>query len=352
LLSELRLENFRNLESLVWNPAPGPQLLLGGNGVGKTSLLEAVYLLATTRSFRTTQVAECVRHGASRFELQGEVEGAARTHLLVRWVDKERSRRVNGNTTSLSEHLAVLPIVAWTGKDTEILTGPPALRRRFLDRGVLGCRSDGLAVLARYRKILAQKRQALLNRDRTLGLWNELLAQAAVTLMEHRRAYVDQLRQEVAEVLESCSLGLPAISLEYKPSFTTEVNAEEAYARLEKLERQELALQRPLVGPHRDDLVILWGEQALRGVASAGERKVLGLALISAHGRVLSRVGRTPIYLLDDADTELAADTLQAIWKAFEGPVQVLASSNRPDVWKDLSIATVWHLEKGRFVSE
>ena len=348
MLTELSFRSFRNLDSLVWKPAPGLQLLLGGNGAGKTSLLEAVYLLATTRSFRTTQVVECVRHGTEGFQLKGEVEGVARTSLAVSWRHRERLRRVNGNVTSLAGHLAVLPVVAWTGRDAEILTGAPALRRRFIDRGVLGRRPEALEVLGKYRKILAQKRQALLKRDRSLGSWNELLALAAVELMEHRRAYVEELGRQLERVLEECALPLPAVSLRYRPSLDLAASRTSAMAQLEQLEARERDLQRPLIGPHRDDLEIVWGGQKLRGVASAGERKVLGLALVAAHGRVLSEVGRAPVFLLDDADTELAVDTLNSIWRVFEGSLQVFASSNRPEIWRDLSIPCRWYLEKGK----
>ncbi|HEX6201640.1 MAG TPA: AAA family ATPase, partial [Thermoanaerobaculia bacterium] len=123
MLVRLTARTFRNLEPLDLRPAPGRHLLVGGNGAGKTSLLEAVYVLATTKSFRTSRIADCARHGAGGFHLGGEVEAGARVALEVGWraapgglesageaAGGERLRLVNGRTAPLAEHLAVLPV--------------------------------------------------------------------------------------------------------------------------------------------------------------------------------------------------------------------------------------------------
>jgi DNA replication and repair protein RecF len=106
-------------------------------------------------------------------------------------------------------------------------------------------------------------------------------------------------------------------------------------------------MRRPLVGPHRDDLEIRWSEHRIRRVASAGERKALGLALIAAQGRILAEKGRSPIYLLDDADTELDQERLAAIWQAFAPAKQLIATSNRPQIWSHLGIDRHWHCQAG-----
>src|SRR6185369_2133827 len=117
MLTHLAARDFRNLEPLAWAPVPGSHLLLGGNGAGKTSLLEAVYVLATTRSFRTSQIADCIRHGAEFFNLEGEIEDDRRTRLEVGWGGDWRRRTVNGRNAPLAEHLAVLPVVSWVTGD-------------------------------------------------------------------------------------------------------------------------------------------------------------------------------------------------------------------------------------------
>lgn len=362
MLVSLTARDFRNLEPLVWHPGPGSHLLLGDNGAGKTSLLEAVYLLATTKSFRTAQLADCARQGRASFHLEGEVETDARRHLAVDWHrDGDKSRAVNGKPSALGEHLAALPLVAWTTADAELLTGPPELRRRFLDRGVLGVRPAALAVLARYRRALRAKRELLVRSaaggtrrwEDTLAPWNQVLAEAGAEVIRCRRAYAEQLAAELAAVVDLAALGFPAVRLVYRPSPPSSspggvAGAEEIGERLRQAAPRERQRGLPLVGPHRDELAILWGGRPLRGTVSAGERKALGLLLHAAHGRVLAAAGKDPVYLLDDADAELAAPTLAALWPVFAAAPQLFASSNRQRVWEGLEVTAVHPLAKGR----
>lgn len=356
MFSQLTAENFRNLEPLDWRPGAGSHLLLGGNGAGKTSLLEAVYVLATTRSFRAAQISDCVRHGSHSFHLRGEVETDRRSTLDVGWIGAggQRVRLVNGKATPLSEHLAVLPVVAWTTAEAEVLVGAPKSRRRFLDRGMVGIRPSALEVLGRYREALRHKRELLAREEAGIEIWNELLATTAADVIAQRNLYVERLKVELATVLAEAAasgLGLPPIDLSYRPSPARGLEGAEAIAEgLERVADRERRRQLPLLGPHRDELEILWGGHELRRVASAGERKSLSLLLLAAHGRVLETAGRLPLYLLDDVDAELAVPTLSAVWKVFSGARQLVASSNRPQVWLTLEVGRLWEMERGRLI--
>lgn len=350
MLVQLTARDFRNLEPLTWQPEGGSHLLLGGNGAGKTSLLEAVYVLATTRSFRASQIADCARHGASSFHLEAEVETDRRTSLAVGLSDGQRFRALNGKITPLAEHLAVLPVVAWTAAaEAEVLVGAPKARRRFMDRGVVGLRPASLEILGRYREALRQKRGLLLSDDNAgIEIWNEMLAATAADVIALRHQYVELLKVELARVVEASGLPFPPVELRYRSSPTNGLEGKEAIAEsLERIVDRERRRQTPLLGPHRDELEILWGGHEIRRVASAGERKSLSLMLLAAHGRVLEEAGRSPVYLLDDVDAELATATLASVWKIFSHARQLFATSNRPQVWLTLDVGRVWEMEKG-----
>ncbi|HYU34665.1 MAG TPA: DNA replication and repair protein RecF [Thermoanaerobaculia bacterium] len=349
MLSILAASHFRNLEPLKWGPGPGSHLLLGGNGAGKTSVLEAIYVAATTRSFRTSRLEDCLRHGAETFHVEAEVETDHHATLEVSWVERKRVRLLNGRTASLAEHLGALPVVAWTWAEAEVLVGPPKARRRFMDRGVVGSRAVSLEILNRYREALAHKRELLLQGGEGLEVWNHLLAAAAAELIRLRHAYVERLREALAGVLEQSGLPFPPIEVRYRPSPSDGVEGADAIAdNLERVKERERRRQLPLVGPHRDELEILWGGHDLRRVASAGERKSLSLLLLAAHGRALEAVGTRPVYLLDDADAELSPQTHAAVWNVFRGVEQVIATSNRPRIWLTLEVGKAWEMERGR----
>ncbi len=358
MLETLRAERFRNLEALTWSPGPGRHLLLGGNGAGKTSLLEAVYAVATTRSFRTPRLSECVRHGEESFHLAAEVDSTARVTLEVSWGGSGRERAVNGSRGPLAEHLAVLPVVAWASDDVQVIAGAPARRRRFLDRGVVSLRPGALGALRRYREALGEKRGLLAAGARrgagpraegSLEVWNRVLAEAAVEVARLRSSYARSLSRALTGILEEISLPTPGVVLAYRPSPAAVLDGlDETVRQLERSSAAERRRGMPLVGPHRDELEILWGAHAAAEVTSAGERKLLSLALAAAHGRVIEEAGRDPVYLLDDLDAELAAESLAAIWRVFAGARQLLASSNRPAVWEPLETTARWNLESGR----
>lgn len=349
MLSQLTARNFRNLEALTWQPGAGRHLLLGDNGAGKTSLLEAVYLLATTRSFRTSRLADCCRHGGDFFALAGEVAGDGRARLEVGWEAGGRRRSVNGSTGALAEHLEVLPVVAWTAADVEILTGAPELRRRLLDRGLLGLRPAALGALGRYRRALSQKRSLLVAGGGGLESWNGVLAPAAAEVIALRRHYAGQLQETLAELLAASGLRRPPLELVYRPSPPEGLAGPDAVAEaLARAAAEERRRGLPLVGPHRDDLLVRWQGHELRRVASAGERKLFALALAAAQGRILEAAQRPPLYLLDDLDTELSEPTLAAAWELFGQVGQLFASSNRPTAWEGLETTARWRIENGQ----
>ena len=165
--------------------------------------------------------------------------------------------------------------------------------------------------------------------------------------MDLRQRFAEGLAKELRRVLATCDLPYPEIRLAYRPSLKDRRTTEAVAEALEAAAPEELRRRRPGPGPHRDDLGLAWGPEAVKGVASAGETKALGLALLAAQGQVLAGVGREPLYLLDDADAELSRSTLEAVWKAFEDAAQLFASSNRPEVWEALGRARRWRLFQG-----
>lgn len=349
MIERFSCSGFRNLGPLEWRPDNGPQVVVGSNGAGKTSLLEALYLLATSRSFRGARPAECCRRGAEAFFLEAEIAGERRARIGVGWTAASGLERLlNGKATSPADHLAVQPVVAWSAADGELLDGPPLLRRRLLDQGVVAERPGSLAVLTRYRQALDQKRRLLAEGLTGLEPWNELLATAAAELVGLRRDFAERLGGDLSRVLEGSGLDLGSVELVYRPSVDPgEGGAEAILARFEQARDGERRQRRPLLGPHRDDLEVLWQGRGLRRAASAGEKKLLGLALTAARGRLLAAAGRQPLYLLDDADGDLDRRRLETVWGLFEEAPQLVATSHRPEAWEAIGGVVKRRLENG-----
>jgi DNA replication and repair protein RecF len=359
LLRSLTPRAFRNLVDEPFAPGPGRQLLLGGNGAGKTSLLEAVYLAATTRSFRTADLAACLRHGEAAFHVALEAGEAGRQRLEMGWQRGARLRLWNGREASLHDHVAVQPLVLWSAGEGDLLDGAPALGRRLVDRGLASTQPRALATLAAYRQVLVQKRQLLAqgkaayDRGADLATWNALLAEAAAAVIELRAAYVDALGRALDVVRARTPLDLPPLAIAYLPSPRAgREGAATILATLERIAPRERERGAPLLGPHRDALQLLWGGRPVGEVASAGEGKALGLLLAAAQGVLVEETERVPVYLLDDADAELDGRRLAAVWQAFPAGASLLATSSRPEVWEGLATEGRWRAASGRFASD
>jgi DNA replication and repair protein RecF len=349
LLAALTTHSFRNLADATWKPAAGRQLLLGPNGAGKTSVLEAVYLLATSRSFRTNDLAVCGRHGAPGFHLAADAGEEGATRLEIGWQPGKRRRQAGGQELPLGQHVTLQPVVLWTAGEADLLAGAPELGRRLIDRGLVSTTPGALGALGRYRQLIEQKRK-LLASGRAGGLqsWNSLLAEAAAALIALRSRYVATLEAALGRVRSRTPLELPPVGLEYLPSPRAgREGAAAILAALERVEERERERGIPLVGPHRDDLRLLWGGREVRAVASAGEGKALGLLLAAAQGELVAATGREPLYLLDDADAELDRQRLAAVWQAFPRAAQVLATSSRTEAWEGIDAAARWEVGAG-----
>lgn len=357
MLRHLKARRFRNLAPLDLDPVAGLQLLLGGTGAGKTSVLEAVYVVCTTRSFRTSRLQECVRASSTGepetgFALAAEIETSRRDRLEVAWSEEGGLvRRVDGSRSELSDHVGVQPALVWSSADVEMVSGSPALRRRFLDRGILAASPRRLAIYSRYRKALGEKR-ALLRRGSgvaggALESWNEVLAVAAAELVAERRRYVQRLAQSLEPVAAASGLDFADLALHYVPSPAGVGEVGAILEALERAARREVEHRRPLIGPHRDRLRLRWRGTDLERIASAGERKAAGMLLLAAQVETLLESGREPVVLIDDLDTELDRATLRGVCKVLERCPQLIASSNRPEVFEEVSPAAVWRVRDG-----
>ncbi len=388
LLERLTLSDFRCFESLRWSIPPGPQLIVGDNGAGKTSVLEAVYFLATTKSFRTARPSDCRRWGASEFWVHGRTSGA---ELAAGYAGTTRRRQADGKNVSVARYLEFLPALSWSAADRDLLDGDPALRRRLLDQGVVGENPLAVEHLRDYRRVLAEKRE-LLKRGlagsagsnsfagsgrkgpdgaRSLEAWNDLLAISGFALIRLRQDYVTRLDQALRQVISDHELPLPAVALEYRPNLRSNLqtgrpqgsqddsgpeqppavkvpeSADEVRDALARARSREVDRRRILVGPHLDRLVLRWVETDIGKAASAGERKLFGLALTAARARVLAATGRVPVVLLDDLDAELDRSRLEIAWSLFSEMPQVLVSSAHRKVAKRLRNTASWCLESG-----
>jgi DNA replication and repair protein RecF len=321
-LHRLWLTDFRNYETAEVALPPRLTVVVGGNGEGKTNLLEAFGYLTTLESFRGAPGEALVRQGCERAFVRGEGERAGRSLLIEAEIPaggRTRGRaRVALNRQPLqraSDLLGALVSTVFAPDDLELVKGGPAARRRYLDDVLVSLHPRNDALRRDLERILRQ-RTALL-RDSgghlsaalapTLDVWDTKLASVGDALGAARADLVGRLEPVVAKAYDDLAQGggAESVSVEYDaPWREAGLAAALAAARAEELRRGVC-----LVGPHRDELVLRLAGMPARTHASQGEQRSLALALrLGAHHLVGDTLGEPPVLLLDDVFSELDAD--------------------------------------------
>jgi DNA replication and repair protein RecF len=258
LLKRLATENFRNLVADPVEFHPQANIVVGRNGQGKTNLLEAIYFLATTKSFRTTRVGSVFRHDMPSVFVSGVLhrDGLDRT-LSVGLETGEAKKRVlmiNGEKVTLPAYLHALSVFAYSSARLDAIRGTPEDRRRFLDRGIASVQPAYVEQLSRYTRVLkqrnallaeiAQQKQAVA----TLDAWDNELMVAAAAVHRTRAAYVVDLADVFREVVAKHGYHVTNVELRYKPSLTEDlarIRRHELRARSRSSKGLEAVRKRP-----------------------------------------------------------------------------------------------------------
>jgi DNA replication and repair protein RecF len=328
----LELVTFRNYASLSFAPDPGLNVLTGANGQGKTSLLEAVHLLLTGRSFRTTRLPDCVTWDASEAVATGEVEHAEQRRQLRVTVGARGGVEFSGGPCPWAR------AVTFSAADLALLTGVPALRRAYLDGAAAKLVPAHAEACRRYRLVL-QQRNRLLGRlggrpdlERLLSPWDEQVGVLGSEIVHRRLETLAGLSQDGGAVWRALAPAADEVTLIYAPAVEpgpdASATAERIRGALAAGRRAEVARQATLAGPHRDDVVIRLGRADGRAHASRGEQRLLVLALRLAEAAAVGRRhGTPPVLLLDDVLTELDAGARERVLAWLAGQGQVLFST-------------------------
>jgi DNA replication and repair protein RecF len=352
-LESLYLRNFRNYAECEIHFSPRLNVFYGDNAQGKTNLLEAIYLVATGRSFRTQHLGELIRSGESFFYLEAvlEKEGVSQT-AKISFDGQNRRLQVDGNTYSgFHPLLGLLPSVLYTPQDTELINGSPALRRRFLNLHL--AQSDPLYVhhLTRFWRAMKQRNCLLRSKHKdSLDCWEQEMSQSASYILKARQEMIEELKVPLEHLSRSLSAGKETHEIRFQPSHPF---LPEAYLQqLQKNRPRESDLGLTLTGPHRDELSFAIENKPARLFASEGQKKTAVAALKFAEWERLSRQIRAPALMgiddlglhLDDTRQKLLRSRLEQLGQVF------LTTPYIPSAWRELSAGKQINIENGRIL--
>lgn len=357
-LEELTVANFRNYEEETLRFGRF-NLFLGENAQGKTNLLEAIHMLAATRSHRSASDAEMARHGASSYYIRGLLnDGYSSRRLEIAYERGGRKRvTLDGKPqTRFSNIVGLLKIVFFAPESTAAVRGSPEDRRRFLDALISQARKDYLSDLIEYRRALSQRNEALKQaRDRRIALselrvWEAPLVEAGVRLAARRLEVCKELRPLLRLQHERLAGEGEEAELIYRANASGEP-LETAFAeRLSAAEPNDIRRGTTSVGPHRDDLELRLNGRSARRFGSQGQQRTLTLALkLSEFEWLKAATGIAPVALLDDVVSELDRGRAARLFSVFGSlsPQVFLTATEAPDDLRARAASDVWQIRAG-----
>ena len=343
-LESLETSNFRNISGNIAF-GPGLNLLIGDNGQGKTNWLEAISVLATTRSFRTAKLQEAISFEQELAVIDGfvRVSGEITRELRVLIQERVKQFAVNGKREFIPNYLGQLHAVIFTADELAVVRGGPEFRRRFLDEAIVAVHPPYSGTIGEYARVIKQKNALLQSaRDQELTVeqtmaelapWNDQLATLATKIHRSRVRIVERLN----EVLEKHLFSSEEINIRYVSSLEGkgELSDYESLIieRLNRRVQAELVSGHALIGTHRDDLEITFDGRDIRKYGSSGQQRSAFLLLLLANIAVYHATrNEYPLFLIDDIDSELDPDRIHRLLEFLDGKTQTIVTTSKANI--------------------
>jgi DNA replication and repair protein RecF len=349
-VKSLNINNLRNIKSTRIEPDPCLNCFIGGNGAGKTSVLEALAVLSKGRSFRSGQISSLIGPEQENFQVITTVESeSGNTHKLgmERHADRWSARHNGEDVTQLSELTHLLPHVLLAPVSHTLVSGPPDGRRKYLDWGVFHVEHSFLLLWRRYSRALKQRNAAL--RQANIPVIESLdpqLTHLGEKLHEARERHTKLLDQMLQQNLPLFNQTLEGVKLSYRKGWAGDSLANAIQLSMERdIERGSTS-----PGPHKADLYLTLNGAAARERLSRGEQKAMTAAMIMAQAELICNAGEKPILMLDDLSSELDGDHLAKVLQAgLDLGVQIWLTGTEmvPAIEACRSGYTVFHVEHG-----
>lgn len=310
-IKSLELENFRNYGTLSIDFDCGTNILYGDNAQGKTNILEAIFVSATTKSHKGSKDREVIRFDSQEAHIRTYVvkdglENRVDMHLRK---DKSKGIAINGQKIKkAADLLGLLNVVFFSPEDLSIIKNGPSQRRRFVDLELCQLDSVYLHNLNNYNKVINQRNRLLKElyhnpglKD-TLSIWDAQLVSFGNSVIERRSAFVDQLNGILYEIHLKLSGGKEKLQIVYEPDVATD----QFEKRLLSCQEKDIKFKQTSIGPHRDDFSFVADDIDIRKFGSQGQQRTAALSLKLAELELVKQVtGDVPLLLLDDVLSEL-----------------------------------------------
>ncbi len=343
ILNHLSLKNYRNYDSIELETEHNVNLFVGSNAQGKTNLLEAIFVLALTKSHRTNKDKELIHWNQQQASVKAEIIKKYGVNHLELWITQQgKKAKMNGlEQKKLSNFIGALNVVMFAPEDLDIVKGSPGIRRRFLDMEIGQVQPSYLYDLLQYQRILNQRNNYLKQihsakstNQQMLEVWNQQLVEYGTKIIKKRQIFITKLQIWAQKIHDGITSGQEELQIRYQPSFDIENFTNETVVfnqfmiKLSQVMDQEIRRGMTLIGPHRDDLLFFINEKEVQMYGSQGQQRTTALSLKLAEIELIKEeVGEYPILLLDDVLSELDRFRQTQLIEMFQEKVQTFITT-------------------------
>ncbi|MDD5644034.1 MAG: DNA replication/repair protein RecF [bacterium] len=357
-VKSLELRDFRNYKSLKIDFSDNVNILWGKNAQGKTNILEAIYFLATARSFRTLDRKSLISWDGDNFLLGCRIVNGSEKKIRILFSKKDRKAGLNGKKVGkLSDLIGILRVVIFTPEDIFLLKGNPFKRRRFLDICISQIDKKYVVVLQKFRQALIRRNFAIRKyggRDNAF-LWDEQLAESAAFIMNRRNSVVSELAEKAVAYHRDITSGTERLRIEYRPSIKVkEIGKAEVLDHYKKNRKKDCEELCTTTGPHRDDIDFFINGKDVKLFGSEGQQRSAVLSLKNAEFILMKRAtGETPLILADDVLPVLDRDRKRAFLPSLKGSAQIfITCTDKKDIESFDGKAKIFRVFSGNIAEE
>ena len=354
IIKSLELNNYRNYETLNISFDKGTNILYGDNAQGKTNILEAIYLCATTKSHKGNKDKEIIRFNNEEAHIRtyvekNDIDQKIDMHLRA---SKSKGIAIDGiKLKKAAELLGLMKVVLFSPEDLSIIKNGPSERRHFIDMELCQIDSFYLYNLNNYNNTVNQRNKLLKDlymnpslKD-TINIWNIQLVSYGSKIIERRKLFVDQLNEIINEIHKTLSGGRENLWITYEPN-TSIVDFE---TNLMKSVEKDIKLKQTTVGPHRDDIAFMVDDIDIRKYGSQGQQRTAALSLKLSEIELIKKITKeNPVLLLDDVLSELDSNRQNYLLN-YIGKMQTIITCTGLDdfINNRFEIDKVFQIEQG-----
>lgn len=330
----LKLLNFRNYNNLELNFLPTINIFYGNNGMGKTNLVEAIYVLALTKSFRTIQDKMLIMKNKSVTKIEGIVKTRTKTNYKVIINDEGKKVKIDNNKVDkISDYISNINIVLFHPDDMKIIKESPSLRRKMLNVELSQLNKKYLMYLSGYNKILKQRnaylKQVFINANSSVDYLNILtnkLVDYGIEIENARRGYIDLINNYISDTYKQIA-GKSELKVKYISDYTGNTK-EKILNKYKKNYQKEMAFGKTLLGIHHDDIEFLLDDNKLKDWGSEGQLKNAIISFKLSEIKIIKeKKGFNPILILDDIFSELDDEKINNILNLIDKDIQTFITT-------------------------